>query len=321
VRVAGAGSGLPLAVHSGDWGFDIEGRPVVRPRPRADWFVVTPGYFEALGVRLVRGRLPAEEDGGSGAPVLFFNESAARAIFPGEDPVGRRVRLSRTTGPEQPWRAIAGIVSDVRQRGLETPPRPEMYIPLPQFQHFMDGTQAWSMSVVAKASGPPLALAGAMRRAVRRVDPEVPAADLRAMDEVVGASLAARRRDAWLIGAFAVLALAVATVGVHGVTAYHVAQRRREIGLRVALGAGRPDVVRMVLGQGMRLVGAGLLIGLPAAIAATGALRSLLFAVEPHDASVLAAIAVLLAFVAALACAVPAVRAARIDPAVALRDE
>jgi putative ABC transport system permease protein len=321
VRGAGAGSGLPLAVHSGDWGFDIEGRPVVRPRPRADWFVVTPGYFEALGVRPVRGRLPADGDAVPGAPVVFFNESAVRAIFPGEDPVGRRVRLSRTTGAEQPWRTIAGVVADVRQRGLETPPGPEMYIPLPQFQHFMEGTQAWSLSVVVKASGPPLALAGAVRAALRRVDPEVPAADVRAMDEVVGASLAARRRDAWLTGAFAALALAVATVGVHGVTAYHVAQRRREIGLRVALGAGRRDVVGMVLGQGLRLVGAGLIIGLPAAVAATGALRSLLFAVEPHDATVLAAIAVLLASVAALACAVPAVRAARIDPVVALRDE
>lgn len=321
VRVAGAGSGLPLAVHSGDWGFDVEGRAVVRPRPRADWFVVTPGYFEALGVRLVQGRLPAEADDDRGAPVLFLNESAACAVFPGEDPVGHRVRLSRTTGPEQRWRTIAGIVADVRQRGLERPPRPEMYIPLPQFQHFMAGTQAWNMSVVVKASVPPLTLAGPMRAAVRRVDPEVPAADMRAMDDVVGASLSARRRDTWLIGAFAALALAVATFGVYGVTAYHVARRRREIGLRVALGAEGRDVVRMVLGQGMRLVGAGMLAGVLAAVAATGALRSLLFDVTPHDVSVFATIPVLLAVVAALACALPAARAARIDAAVALRDE
>jgi predicted permease len=321
VRVAGAGSGLPLAVHSGDWGFDIEGRVVVRPRPRADWFVVTPGYFEALGVRLIRGRLPQEADDDRGTQVLFLNESAARTIFPGEDPVGRRVRLSRTTGAEQPWREVAGIVADVRQRGLERPPRPEMFIPLPQFLHFLEGVQSRNMTVVAKASGPPLALASAMRAAVRRVDAEVPAADMRAMDEVVGASLAARRRDTWLIGAFAALALAVATIGVYGVTAYHVEQRRREIGLRVALGAEKRDVVRLVLAQGMRLVGAGMVIGLPAALVATAALRSLLFEVAPHDVSVLAAIAVLLLAVAALACSLPAVRAARIDAAVALRDE
>jgi predicted lysophospholipase L1 biosynthesis ABC-type transport system permease subunit len=141
------------------------------------------------------------------------------------------------------------------------------------------------------------------------------------MMEVVGASLAARRRDTWLIGAFAALALAVAAVGVYGVTAYHVAQRRREIGLRVALGAERGDVVRMVLAQGMRLVGAGMGVGLPAALAATAALRSLLFDVTPYDVSVLAAMAVLLVAVAALACAVPALRAARVDAAVALRDE
>ena len=185
----------------------------------------------------------------------------------------------------------------------------------------MSGTQARNLNVVVKAPGPPLVLAGSVRAALRRADPEVPAAEVRAMDEVVGASLSARRRDAWLIGAFAVLALAVATVGVYGVTAYHVAQRRREIGLRVALGAERRDVVRLVLAQGMRLVGAGMFLGVPAALVATAALRSLLFEVAPHDLGVFTAIPALLALVAALACALPAARAARIDAAVALRDE
>jgi predicted permease len=322
VRVAGAATGLPLSVQSGDWGFDIEGRvSIPGARPRADWFVVTPGYFEALGVRLVSGRLPAEPDDDRGGPALFLNESAARTLFPGEDPVGRRVRLSRTNGDEQPWRTIAGVVSDVRQRGLERPPRPEMYIPLPQFRHFLARTQAWSMVVVVKAAVPPLSLAGAMRAAVRRVDPEVPTASLLAMDEVVGASMADRRRDAWLVGAFAALALAVASIGVYGVTAYHVVRRRREIGLRVALGAERRDVVRMVLGQGLRLAAVGIGVGVPAALIAAGALRSLLFEVTPHDPAVFAAIPVLLMVVAALACALPAARAARIDAAVALREE
>ena len=321
VTVAGASSGLPLAVNSGDWSFDIEGRvSVPGHRARADWFVVTPGYFEALGVRLVRGRLPDEHDDERVA-TLFLNEAAARAEFPGEDPVGRRVRLSRTTGSEQPWRTIAGIVADVRQRGLERPPRPEMYIPIAQFRHFLAGSQAWNMTIVARTPGPPMALAGAMRAAVRRADPEVPAADMRAMDEVVGTSLAARRRDTWLIGAFAALALTVATIGVYGVTAYHVAQRRREIGLRVALGAERRDIVRMVLAQGLRLVWGGVAVGLPAALLAMGAVRSLLFDVKPYDVSVFAAIPALLVAVAALACALPAARAARLDPAIALRDE
>jgi predicted permease len=321
VTVAGASSGLPLAVNSGDWSFDIEGRvSVPGHRARADWFVVTPGYFEALGITLARGRLPGAEDDASGA-TLFLNEAAARAEFPGEDPVGRRVRLSRTTGSEQPWRTIAGVVADVRQRGLERPPRPEMYIPIAQFRHFMAGTQAWNMTIVARTPGPPMALAGAMRAAVRRADPEVPAADMRAMDEVVGASLAARRRDTWLIGTFAALALAVATIGVYGVTAYHVAQRRREIGLRVALGAERRDIVRMVLAQGLRLVWGGLMVGVPAALLAMGAARSMLFDVTPYDASVFAAIPALLVAVAALACALPAARAAGLDPAIALRDE
>jgi putative ABC transport system permease protein len=322
VRVAGAGSGLPLSVQSGDWGFDVEGRATVRgARARADWFVVTPGYFEALGVRLLSGRLPGDEDEEGRTPVLFINESTARAVFPGEDPLGRRVRLSRTTGSEQPWRTIAGVVSDVRQRGLERLPRPEMYIPLPQFVHFMAGTQSRNMSVVAATAGPPLRLAGALRAALGRVDPEVPAAQMRAMDEVVGASLAARRRDTWLMGAFAALALAVAAVGLYGVVAYTVAQRRREIGLRMALGAQRAAVVRMVLGQGMRLVAAGLAVGLPAAGLATGALRSVLFEVAPHDAAVFAALPVLLLLVAGLASAVPALRAAHTEAAVALRED
>ena len=322
VRVAGAGSGLPLSVQSGDWGFDIEGRvSIPGHRPRADWFAVTPGYFEALGIRAVSGRLPADDDGDGQAPVIFLNQSSARSLFPGEDPLGRRVRLSRTTGAEQPWRTVAGIVPDVRQRGLERPPRPEMYIPLPQFLHFMAGTQARNMTVVAKVDGAPLALAGSMRAALRRVDPEIPAAQMRAMDDVVGGSLAPRRRDTWLIGAFAALALAVAAVGVYGVIACHVAQRRREIGLRIAVGAERRDVVRMVLAQGTRLAGAGIVAGIPAALLATAALRPLLFEVPPHDASVFAAIALLLLAVAAMACAVPAARAARIDPARALREE
>jgi putative ABC transport system permease protein len=322
VRVAGASTGLPLSVHSGDWGFDIDGRePEPGRRPKADWFVVTPGYFQALGIRLLSGRLPAEQDDDHGLPVLFLNESAARTLFPGEDPVGRRTRLSQTTGDEQPWRTIAGVVADVRQRGLERPPRPEMYIPLPQFRHFMARTQAWSMTVVVKAAVPPLSLAAPMRAAVRRVDPEVPVASLRAMEDVVGASMADRRRDASLIGAFAVLALAVAAIGVYGVMAYHVARRRREIGLRVALGAERRDVVRMVLGQGLRLVGLGIGAGVPVALLAAGALRSLLFEVTPHDASVFAAIPALLMAVAVLAAAVPAARAARIDAAIALREE
>jgi putative ABC transport system permease protein len=320
--VAGASTGLPLSVNSGDWSFDIDGRePDPGNRPRADWFVVTPGYFEALGIRLVSGRLPAEQDDDHGLPVLFLNESAARTLFPGEDPVGRRTRLSRTTGDEQPWRTITGVVADVRQRGLERPPRPEMYIPLPQFRHYMARAQAWNMTVVVKASVPPLSLAAPMRAALQRVDPEVPLASLHAMDEVVGASMADRRRDAWLIGTFAALALVVASIGVYGVTAYHVARRRREIGLRVALGAERRDVVRMVLGQGLRLVGFGIAAGVPAALLAAGAIQSLLFEVTPHDVSVFAAIPMLLLAVATLACAIPAARAARIDAAVALRDE
>jgi ABC-type antimicrobial peptide transport system permease subunit len=185
----------------------------------------------------------------------------------------------------------------------------------------MAGTQAWNMSVVARADVPPLALAGAMRAAVRRIDPEVPAADMRPMDAVVGASMAARRRDTLLIGAFAALALTVAAVGLYGVLAFSVEQRRREIGLRMALGADRRDVVRMVAGQGLRLAAAGIALGVPAALVATRALGPLLFEVAAHDVPVLATVCAILLTVAALACAIPAGRAARVEAAIALRDE
>jgi putative ABC transport system permease protein len=322
-RSAGAGSGLPLAVGTGDWSFDVQGRPIVGTKHHgaADWFAVTPGYFESLRVRLVSGRLPSESDAGPAPPVIFLNESAARQVFPGENPLGQRLRLSRSRGDEQPWREVAGIVGDVRHRGLDLPARPEMYVPHAQFQHFSPGAQARSMSVVVRTDTPPLALAGAVRAAVRRLDPEVPVAQLAPMDAVVTGSLAERRRDVALIGAFALLALVLASVGLYGLIATSVAQRVREIGVRMALGAGRGQVAGLVLGQALRLVQWGLAVGLAAALVAGGALRDMLFEVDPRDLGVLAAVTAVLLLVGAAASLLPALRAARVDPMTALRQD
>ena len=322
-RSAGAGSGLPLAVGTGDWSFHVQGRPLEGSRHHgaADWFTVTPGYFESLRVRLVSGRLPSESDAAAAPRVLFLNESAARQVFPGEDPVGQRLRLSRSRGDEQPWREVAGIVGDVRHRGLDLPARPEMYIPHAQFQHFVRGAEARSMSVVVRTDTPPLALAGAVRAAVRRLDPEVPVAALAPMDAVVTGSLAERRRDAALIGAFALLALVLAAVGLYGLVATSVAQRVREIGVRMALGAARGQVARLVLGQALGLVQWGLALGLAAALAAGGTLRDMLFEVDPRDLGVLAGVTAVLLLVGAAAALLPALRAARVDPMAALRQD
>ena len=323
VRSAGAGSGLPLAVGSGDWSFDVEGRPPAGTKHHgaADWYVVTPGYFESLRVSLVRGRLPGERDGASAPAAILINESAARQFFPGEDPVGKRVILSRSRGFEQPWREIVGIVGDVRHRGLDRPARAEMYIPHAQFLHFVPGAQARGLSLVVRTDTPPLALAGAVRAAVRRLDPEVPVSQLASMDTVVAGSLADRRRDVALIGGFALLSACLAAVGLYGLVATTVSSRVREIGVRMALGAARTQVAWLVLAQALRLVGQGLVVGLVAAPLATVSLREMLFEVSPRDLAVLASVTVALLAISAAASLVPAWRAARLDPMTALREE
>jgi putative ABC transport system permease protein len=323
VEHVGASTGLPLAIASGDWSFDIEGRPRVNGRHpgAADWYVTTPGYFEAMRIRLVRGRFPAESDDEHAARVVFLNETTARTLFAGVDPVGRRIRLTSTTGGEQPWRTIAGVVGDVRQRGLDTPPRPEMFVPYRQFQHFSAGVQAWAMTIVMKTAGDPLHLVPALRAELHALDPLVPAAQIRNMDAVVSLSVADRRLSVALVGTFGVLALVLASIGLYGVMAYNVGQRTREIGLRVAIGASRRSVLGLVIGQALRLVTAGLAIGVTAAILLGGTLAELLFEVNPRDATVLAGVALLLGAVGVAASYVPALRAMRIDPISALRME
>jgi putative ABC transport system permease protein len=321
VEVAGASSGLPLAVLSGDWSFDIEGRPRVNGRRpgAADWYVVTPRYFEALRIPVVAGRAPLPSDTGDSPPVIFINEAAARTIFPGQDPVGKRVQLSRSRGFEQPWRTIAGVVGDVRQRGLDRPARTEMYIPHTQFLHFSPGQQARSMTIVLRSRVAPEALISAVRGELRALDPEIPVADARPMTEVMALSVADRKLNVLLIGTFALLAIVLATVGVYGVIAYDVQQRTREIGIRVALGAPRGSVLALMFVQGMKLVGWGAAIGLAAAAMISGSMTQLLFEVGPRDAVVFLSVAALLAFAGAIATCIPAWRATRVDPLSALR--
>lgn len=323
VEMAGASSGLPLAISSGDWGFDIEGRPRINGRKpgRADWYVVTPGYFEALRIPLVAGRRPADSDAEHAPPVIFLNESAARVLFPGEDPIGMRVRLSNTTGPEQPWRTVAGIVGNVRQQGLEEQVATEMYIPYRQFLHFSASVQARAMTLVVRTAGAPEHVVPALRGELRAIDPQIPLAEVRPMTEVASLAVADRRLNVLLIGSFALLAIVLATVGVYGLIAFDVLQRTREIGIRVALGASRRSVLSMVMRRGLALVAIGVSVGLGAAAALTGNFSRLLFEVEPRDAIVFGSVSVLLIAAGALASYVPAWRATRVDPLSALRTE
>jgi putative ABC transport system permease protein len=321
VQSAGAANGLPLAVSTGDWNFNVEGRPLngKRSSGAADWYAVTPGYFETLQIRILRGRAPSPSDGPDATPVLFINETTAKTLFPGEDPIGKRVQFSRSRGFEQPWRTIAGIVADVRQRGLETPPRPEAYFPHAQFQHFSPNAQARSMVVALKTATDPALLTGAVSDIARQLDPEVPAAQVRDMNWIVATSVRDRRLNVLLIGAFGALALVLASVGLYGVMAFQVAQRTREMGVRLALGATRAGVLSMVVGQGMRLVAIGLILGGIAAAALSGSIGTLLFEVSPHDLSIFTAVPVVLLAAGLLACYIPARRATRVDPVIALR--
>ena len=321
VEAVGASSGLPLAVASGDWGFDIEGRPRVNgKRPgAADWYVVTPGYFETLRIPTIAGRGPQPSETADSNRVIFINETAAKGIFPGEDPIGKRVQLSQSRGLEQPWRTIAGVIADVRQRGLDEPVRPEIYIPYTQFQHFVANQQARTMTIVLRGAVPPEQLVTSLRGALKRVDPEIPLANVRPMTEVMARSVANRKLNVLIIGAFALLAIVLAAVGVYGVMAYDVQQRTREIGIRVALGAPRSSVRHLILLQGMRLVMIGAGIGLAAAALLTGSISSLLFEVTPLDLAVFASVAALLSVAGAIASYLPAWRATRVNPLTALR--
>ncbi|HEX6973826.1 MAG TPA: ABC transporter permease [Vicinamibacterales bacterium] len=324
VESTGAASGLPLAVASGDWSFDLEGRAPLNNKKHwgaADWYAVTPGYFETLKIPVLRGRGPSDADTAGATPVIFVNETTARTLFPGDDPIGKRIQFSRSRGFEQPWRTIAGIVGDVRQRGLDTPARPEVYFPHAQFQHFSPNAQARSMVVVLKTAGDPSALAQAVRATVRELDPEVPAAQTRAMTTVIASSVRDRRLNMMLIGGFGVLALVLASVGLYGVLAFQVTERTREMGVRLALGASRGAVLRMIVGQGLRLVAIGLAAGVGVAAWLSSAVAPMLFEVAPRDVSVFLLVPATLFAAGLLACYIPARRAMRVDPVTALRAE
>jgi putative ABC transport system permease protein len=319
---AGASTGLPLANASGDWSFDIEGRPFApgkRHSGALDWYSVTPGYFEALRIPLVKGRFPeAGDDLQNSNPTIFMNQAAARQFFPAGDAVGHRLRLS---GRDQPWRTVAGVVGDVRHRGLASPVTAEMFIPLAQFKHFSPTGQARGLTAVIRTASDPMQMVPAVRNALRMLDPEVPPSQIRDMPSVVAASVADRRLNMLLMGSFGVLALTLAAIGVYGVMAYQVMQRTREMGVRMALGASPDSVRRLVVRDGMRLVASGLTLGAAASVALSRFVSHLLYGVDARDLATITASGVLLAIVGFIASYIPALRATRVDPMLALRAE
>jgi putative ABC transport system permease protein len=317
VDSAGATTTLPLG--KGDIGtsFRVVGRPEPGPsdEPQARYHAITPGYFEALRIPLVRGRLFNEHDTYDAPGALLINEALARRTFEGEDPVGKTLTVGLSLDENEPKTfQIVGIVGDVRHKGLDSEPVPEMYVPQAQ--------QNWRfLNLVVRAHTEPLLLAAPIRRILTELDPEVPMYSVRTMDQFLADTYAQRRFSLLLLGSFALLALVLAAVGIYGLLGYSVSQRTQEMGIRMALGAQRRDVFRLVVGEGMLLAAGGAALGLAGALAMTRFLRSMLFGVEPTDWPTFAAVVLLLGGVAFLACALPARKATRLDPLSALRHE
>jgi putative ABC transport system permease protein len=310
VQTAAVVTSLPMSgryvwIH----GFLVEGRAAASPadRPIAHWRAVTPDYFRVMQIPLRAGSLFSGRDDRRGRKVVLINESLARRYFAGADPVGKRL----TIAGDEP-RVITGVVGDVNQRGLAADPEPELYVPY--HQRPMN-----YMALVVRAASEPENLVASVRRLVLALDPDQPVFNVRSMEQVVSQSVAGARFQALLLGLFASLALLLAAVGVYSVIAHGVNERTREIGIRMALGARAVDVLRLVLGRGLRLALLGVAIGLIAATGLSRLMRGLLFGVSANDSWTLIAISVLLTLVSLLACSIPARRATKVDPAVALR--
>jgi len=315
VEAAGTVNPLPLTQEGWQTDYQIEGRPVPArgEAPNSDYHVVSGAYFKAMGIPLVRGRLFDDSDREGTTPVVLVNETLARRYWPDGDAVGKRMRTGSVDQPG-PWLTVVGVVGDVRQYGLDQEQKTQYYRPERQLA-------LHPMSLVLRAQGDPEALSAALRRAVQSIDPDQPIYNIRSMDSLLATTLAPRRVSLLLLATFAVTALLLAGVGIYGVLAYSVTRRTHEIGIRMALGARRADVLVMVLRQGLRLVLAGAALGVAAAFGLTRLMSSLLFGVSPTDPATLGAVCVVLVGVALLACLVPARRASGVDPMIALRCE
>jgi putative ABC transport system permease protein len=313
VHSSGAVSFLPLAGLGAATSYEVVGQPPppLGQEPVADVRVITNDYFASMGIPLVRGRLFEEHQPDDARNRVIVNETLARRHWPGEDPIGKRVKISWNDDRED---EIVGVVGDVRQAELETEPRATTYWPYARNPY-------GSMTLTVRSAGEPLSVVSAIREIVRDRDPQLALADVKTLDEVVSRSVAERRLMMVLLAIFACAALLLAAVGIYGVIAYSVTQRTQEIGIRLALGAQRSDVLRMVVGQAAGLAGAGIFLGAGGAILLTRFMTDLLFGVRPFDPLTFSAVAAILASVALLASYLPARRATRVDPAIALRAE
>jgi putative ABC transport system permease protein len=319
VQSAGAARLLPLGSTIGDFGLRVDGYvPPPGTGAKGDWQIVTDGYLEAMGERIVQGRGVQRSDTSDSQLVALVNEELVRRYLSGQNPIGARLKIGG--GMDRPWVTVVGVVANVRHNGITDVVKEKFYIPHTQW-HQSVGQPIRSMSLVVRSTVAPAALARSIRQEVRALDPAMPVAQVRTMREVVNATMSGSRFMGVLLATFAAIALALSAIGIYGVLAFLVTRRTREIGIRLAIGAGRREVLRLVLGSGLTLAFVGLAVGMAIAALTTQFMRTLLHNVEPIDAPTFIAVAALLSIVALLASLVPAWRAARVDPVVALKTE
>ncbi|MCI0490971.1 MAG: ABC transporter permease [Blastocatellia bacterium] len=308
---------LSLPIDGSNWSsVFITGDKPVPPRaelPSADFTPVSANYFDAMGIRLLKGRPFTEADNENSTRVTVIDELMAQRLWPNEDPIGKRLKQGWPES-ETEWREVIGVVADTKLNGVDRETPLQSYLPLAQVPFD-------SLILVVRTTGNPLAMASTVEQAIHTLDPDLPVFAVRTMDQLMGDSIAQQRLTLILLAGFAFLALVLASVGIYGVISYSVSQRTHEIGIRMALGARAGDVLRLVLGRGMLLTLTGVAIGMGAAFALTRLISSLLFEVSATDPVTFAIVPALLIAVALLACYIPARRAARVDPMVALRYE
>jgi putative ABC transport system permease protein len=313
VEAAGIVSVLPFSANYDNCGFFIEAKPLANPTqaPSARRYVITPNYLRAMGIPLLHGRQFNEQDDAKSPLVALISKTAADRNWPGEDPIGKRIRLG---GSDSELRTIVGIVGDVRQKGLDDRPGIQAYEPHAQ-------GNGNGMSLVVRTSVDPASLTAAVRNEIRAVDPSLPVYGIMTMRELISSSVAERRFTLLLVGVFAAVALFMTAIGIYGVISYSVAQRSQEFAIRMALGAQRYEVVQLVLGQGFRLMLFGLVLGVAGAFALTRVLEHLLFQTNTTDPLTFMLVTITLSAAGIIACWLPARRAVRVDPMVALRNE
>ena len=316
VQAVGAASQIPLAGNMDFYGFHPQGKMNANPAldPSGERYAVTPGYIAAMRIPILSGRDFAANDTAAGQHVLIVNRTLAERIWPGEDPIGKQVRLGG--GEKGPWWSVVGVAGDVHHYGLDAQPTMQFYVPHVQWPNADS-----SMTIVVRTAGDPKAAVTSVERTLRSLDSNQPISHVMTLEELVGASVTSRRFALFLIAGFAGLALCLAAIGVYGVSSYSVGQRTREIGIRMALGATPGAVRRMIMGNGLWMTATGAAFGLAASFVVTRALGSMLFGVKSTDPVTLVAVTALLFAVSAAACWVPARRATQVDPQIVLRQE